>query len=186
MSSVEALLRAYERFAELPWTGGAAPQQRVWMLVHEPRDERRLRFRLGAFEEATLRAGHAWLSCDLTDEFARWMASQEYRESYFESPEDLTEDLLDDFVRSLVEEVERTLDQPEAGEGSVVAVYGVGSLFGLVRLSRLLEAVAPSVRGRLLVFFPGERDRGSYRLLDARDGWNYLAVPITAQEGGRP
>lgn len=62
-------------------------------------------------------------------------------------------------------------------------MYGVGSLFGLARVSLLLEKVAPRVRGRVLVFFPGEHDNGNYRLLDARDGWNYLAIPITAQEG---
>jgi len=28
------------------------------------------------------------------------------------------------------------------------------------------------------VFFPGEHEGNSYRLLDARDGWNYLAVPL--------
>jgi hypothetical protein len=27
--------------------------------------------------------------------------------------------------------------------------------------------------------FPGQFERNNYRLLDARDGWNYLAVPIT-------
>jgi hypothetical protein len=34
----------------------------------------------------------------------------------------------------------------------------------------------------LLVFFPGQFDNNNYRLLDARDGWNYLAVPITADQ----
>lgn len=186
VASVEGLLRAYERFSALPWIQRVAAQQRVWMLVYEPRDERRLRFRIAAFEEATLRAGHRWLECDLTGEFARWMSAQEYRESYFESPEDLTEDLLDDFAESLARTVKATLSKPEADEESVVAVYGIGSLFGLARVSRLLEMAAPEVRGRLLVLFPGERDGASYRLLDARDGWNYLAVPITAQEGGKP
>ena len=38
------------------------------------------------------------------------------------------------------------------------------------------------VRGRMVVFFPGEYVDNNYRLLDARDGWNYLAVPITLQE----
>jgi hypothetical protein len=33
------------------------------------------------------------------------------------------------------------------------------------------------------VFFPGVYENNNYRLLDARDGWNYLAVPITMQEG---
>jgi hypothetical protein len=35
-----------------------------------------------------------------------------------------------------------------------------------------------------LVFFPGEHhpEHHSYRLLDARDGWNYLAVPLLAKD----
>jgi hypothetical protein len=38
--------------------------------------------------------------------------------------------------------------------------------------------------GRLLVFFPGSRDGNVYKLLDAREGWNYLATPITAFDDG--
>ena len=37
----------------------------------------------------------------------------------------------------------------------------------------------PDIAGRLVVFFPGSRDGNTYRLLDARDGWNYLAHSIT-------
>ena len=65
---------------------------------------------------------------------------------------------------------------------TLFAITGLASLFGFMRASRLVEAVAPAVRGRLLVFFPGERDGANYRLMDARDGWNYLAIPITAEE----
>jgi hypothetical protein len=184
MAKVEGLLAAYERFVSLPWAQRVAPEERVWFALYEPREERRLR--LGAFEEATVRAGHAWSACDLAHEFARWMAAQEYRESYFESPEDLTEDLLDDFAEHVAGVVRSALRWPEAREDSVGAVYGVGSLFGLLRVSRLLEMVSSEIRGRLLVFFPGEHDGGSYRLLDARDGWNYLAIPITALEGEKP
>ena len=36
-----------------------------------------------------------------------------------------------------------------------------------------------------MLFFPGEFENNNYRLLDARDGWNYLAVPITLHSGGR-
>lgn len=43
--------------------------------------------------------------------------------------------------------------------------------------------VEPHIRGRLLVFFPGVYEHENYRLLDARDGWNYRAVPILAAEG---
>jgi len=185
VARVEGLLAAYERFVSLPWPGRISPAERVWFALYEPQEERRLRLRLGAFEEATVRAGHEWAARDLTDEFARWMSGLEYRESYFESPEDLTEDLLDDFAGHVAGTITQALERPEVGEGSVVALYGVGSLFGLVRISRLLEMVSSEIRGRLLVFFPGEHAGGSYRLLDARDGWNYLAIPITAQEGGR-
>ncbi|CAN5844843.1 DUF1788 domain-containing protein [soil metagenome] len=183
MAKVERLLDAYEGFVSSRWAERVSPEERVWFALYEPREERRLRLRLDAFEEATVRSGHAWTACDLTDEFARWMAAQEYRESYFESPKDLTQDLLDDFAEHVAGVIGDVLRRPASDEDSVVTVYGVGSLFGLLRVSRLLEMVSPDIRGRLLVFFPGEHSGGSYRLLDARDGWNYLAVPITAQEG---
>ena len=64
-----------------------------------------------------------------------------------------------------------------------MALLGVGALFGVARVSSLVEGVKDAVDGRLLVFFPGEYhpETHSYRLLDARDGWNYLAVPLLAQ-----
>jgi len=33
------------------------------------------------------------------------------------------------------------------------------------------------------VLFPGVYEQNNYRMLDARDGWNYLAIPITSSEG---
>jgi hypothetical protein len=47
-----------------------------------------------------------------------------------------------------------------------------------------LKEVEQAIRGRLVLFFPGEYENRNYRLLDARDGWNYLAVPITLHSGG--
>jgi hypothetical protein len=47
----------------------------------------------------------------------------------------------------------------------------------------MLKEVVKDIRGRLVVFFPGEYEDNNYRLLDARDGWNYLAVPITLHNG---
>jgi hypothetical protein len=44
--------------------------------------------------------------------------------------------------------------------------------------------VESDIRGRLVVFFPGHLERSNYRLLDARDGWNYMAVPITLHGDG--
>ena len=66
----------------------------------------------------------------------------------------------------------------------MVAVLGSGSLFGFTRLSQVLKLVEADVRGRLVVFFPGQYEQNNYRLLDARDGWNYMAVPITLHDAG--
>lgn len=182
MASVDALVRAYRESVAARWDEGAASPQRIWFAIYDPRDERRLRARLASFEAATTHAGHGWQTLDLTGEFATWMSAHEYRESYFESPDDL-DMALDDFTETVAKNVADALSG--ADENAVVALYGVGSLFGLLRVSRMIEMVSGSVRGRLLVFFPGEHDRGNYRLMDARDGWNYLAMPITAEEGGR-
>ena len=65
----------------------------------------------------------------------------------------------------------------------MIAITGIASLFGFVKVSEIIPAVANHIRGRLVVFFPGEFENNNYRLLDARDGWNYLSVPITAAEG---
>jgi hypothetical protein len=64
----------------------------------------------------------------------------------------------------------------------VVAVIGIGSLYGIVRASAVIDRLVRStdIPGRLMFFFPGDRDRRNYRLLKARDGWNYLATPIEA------
>jgi hypothetical protein len=64
------------------------------------------------------------------------------------------------------------------GANDIFALTGIASLFGLTRVSSLIDKVVSNVPGRLLVTFPGVYERGVYRLLDARDGWNYLAVPI--------
>ena len=179
MSEIQGLAQAYEQFVRLPWDPNLAGPQKVWFAIYKPDQERRLRLRISDFEMATIRAKHTWKYLDLTDSFAQWMAQHEYREEYFKSPDDM--DLaLQDFATSLAEQVIQVLTAQDVTENTVVAVAGVGSLFGLTRVSDLLGAVADHIRGRLLIFFPGKREESSYRLLDARDGWNYLAVPITA------
>jgi len=92
-------------------------------------------------------ASHGWQSCDLTDLFAQWMAAQEYRESYFESPEDM-DMALEDFFLHVVSVVRDALAAPGADEKTVVALTGVASLFGLMRASRLVDQVSGAIRGR--------------------------------------
>ena len=73
-----------------------------------------------------------------------------------------------------------TLDERGVDDNSVVALKGVGSLFGLLKVKLVVDKLAPMVKGRLVVFFPGTFESNNYRLLDGYDGWNYLAIAITA------
>lgn len=181
-SRIDRLVGRYERLAVLPWERRLAGAQRIWFIVYDKKDERRIRARIDDFAIATTQAGHGWKLCDLTDSFPRWMAAQDYRESYFEEPDTL-ELLLPDFYEHVVELVRSALEGDDVGADTVVAVTGVASLFGFTRVSKVMNAVAGCIRGRLVVFFPGEHEDNNYHLLDARDGWNYMAVPITAHDG---
>jgi hypothetical protein len=71
----------------------------------------------------------------------------------------------------------------ESDENTVVALQGVAAVYGFSHVSEIVAKVANNVQGRLLVLFPGEYENNNYRLLDARPGWNYQAVPITANQG---
>jgi hypothetical protein len=81
--------------------------------------------------------------------------------------------------------VKEACSREEADADSVVAVTGLASLFDFMRVSSLIESVEDSVRGRLLVLFPGEYAGNVYRFMEARDGFNYMAVPITSRESRR-
>jgi hypothetical protein len=183
MSYIDALVDSYQRFVSLPWQQNIAPAQRVWMAIYPPEQERRARLHLRRFEIVTKEAGFDWKLIDITMSFERWMAVHEYREAYFNSPE-LLEPTLPDFFRHLCGEVQTQLTADDVSGQTVVGVVGAGSLFGLgppVRTSALLNEVCTSIRGRLLVFFPGHYEGNNYRLLDAKDGPNYLATPITGE-----
>ncbi|HMD87599.1 MAG TPA: BREX protein BrxB domain-containing protein [Anaerolineaceae bacterium] len=183
MSEVEDLLKAYESIVRLPWDPSLSGQERVWFVVYDPAQERRIRLRLGEFENITKKAGHTWHSLNLTDSFAQWMSQHKYRQAYFEEPEKLSP-ALKAFTTSVAAQINEALTATNVDENTVVAISGLASLFGLTRVSVILEKVMTDLRGRLLVFFPGQHDGSNYRLLDARDGWNYLAVPITAKKWG--
>lgn len=185
MARIEDLADRFERHIATPWQRTISGAQRVVMLVYDKEMERTLRARKGAFETAAQNAGHDWHEIDVSDAFASWMASDEYREEYFGSPEDLQLKLQAEFPNYVAERLRTALTAKGVDDNSVVALFGVGALFGFARLSQILKLVEADIKGRLVVFFPGHLDRSNYRLLDARDGWNYLAVPITLHgEGG--
>ena len=180
MSAIDRLVEKYADAVKVPWRDGLSAAERTWMLVYENRDERRLRANLEEFRIATQNAGHGWIGVDLTGEFERWLVGQEYVEDYYEHPSDISM-LEGPLGRHLAESVSTKADG--AGGSDVVALYGLGTLFGLYSVSKLIEQVAEDVPGRVLAFFPGRREGNNYRLLDAKDGWSYLAVPIDLSEG---
>lgn len=179
MARIEDIAERYGRHIATPWQRTIAGAQRVVMVVYDKELERTLRARKLAFETATREAGHDWFEVDLSDAFAAWMAADDYRDEYFSSPEDLQLKLDAEFPEFVAGRIREMLRKAEVTADSVVAVIGVGSLFGFARISQVLKKIEADIKGRLVVFFPGQFERNNYRLLDARDGWNYLAVPIT-------
>ncbi|MDO8502508.1 MAG: DUF1788 domain-containing protein [Gemmatimonadaceae bacterium] len=177
MGRLEDFADRYGQHIATPWQRTIAGAQRIVMLVYDKELERTLRARKSLFELETHKALHEWLEVDVTDAFATWMGADEYRDAYFESPDDLQLKLDSEFADFVATRIREVLKGASAN--AVVAVFGVGSLFGFVRVSHVLRAVEPDIVGRLAVFFPGQYEGNNYRLLDARDGWNYLAVPIT-------
>ena len=77
MSRIDLLRKNYQRICTLPWDRNIAGPQRVWLAVYDKEDERKLRLRLGLFEEATQQARHLWHLLDLTNAFPEWMCSPE-------------------------------------------------------------------------------------------------------------
>lgn len=182
MGKIEELAGMYERHISAPWQRTLAGAQRVMLVVYEKELERSLRARIGEFEQATLRSGHGWKAVDCSRWFAGWMAGDEYREAYFKEPSLLTMKLQGEFRPEAARRLAAKCEV--ADESAVVAVIGVASLYGFLRVSELIRSVEQSIRGRLVVFFPGTKNENNYRLLDARDGWNYLAQGITLPGGG--
>lgn len=185
MSRVDELIANYERFVQLPWPYNLAPAQRIWMAVYTPDEERRLRLHLPDFATSSKKAGYEWDLIDIGTEFEHWMASHEYRDAYFAKPRLMQPELVG-FFEQLVSDVRGKITA-STSERTIIGIVGAASLFGLgdhVRVSALIERVQDDVKGRLLVFFPGEVEGNNYRLLGAKDGWNYLATLITPEKGG--
>ena len=181
MSKIRDLIKSYSQYIAVPWRDDAAAPQRVVFCVYDENDELHLRARVDEFELVTQQAGHGWLLFDLTGTFEAWLTSQRYAVSYFQKPQLLTT-LLPKYREYIAGVFESFLREHEAGENTVVAIKGVGSLFGFLKVREVVEQLAPMVNGRLLVFFPGSYEGNNYRLLDGYDGWNYHAIPITADK----
>ncbi|MFQ6238241.1 BREX protein BrxB domain-containing protein [Sinorhizobium meliloti] len=180
MSKIKRLLKSYGSFISTPWRDDVAAAQRVIFCVYDEAEERAFRIKIEEFELATREARHDWHLFDLTETFAMWLGRQRYAKSYFEKPH-LLPTIYPKYLDFIAAEFERYLAETAATSNSVVGLCGVGCLFGFLKVKDVVDRLAPLVSGRLVVFFPGSYENNNYRLLDGYDGWNYLAVPITAE-----
>ena len=178
MNTFEEILAAYSKQVQLPWAADTPPAGRVWIVWYDKSRQRRFTARLAEFEHATLRAGHGWRRFPLSKWFGSWIGRHEFFDGLVEHPAELR-GLLPEAEDSIVAELTHSLSSCNTND--VLAVDGCGALFGILRVSALVSRVADSIPGRLLVGFPGKYSAGVYRLLDARDGWNYHAIPIPAE-----
>ncbi|SRR6266542_1061458 len=184
MARIEDLAELYGQHIATPWQRTVAGAQRVIMVAYDKELERILRARKGEFETRTRAAGHDWHEVDVTTAFACWLAADEYRDAYFDAPEDLQLKLDAEFPDYVADRIRAVLTCDDVTENSVVAVFGVGSLLGFARLSDVCKRVEADIRGRLAIFFPGTIEQNRFGLLDAHDGWNYMAVPISINGAG--
>lgn len=181
MNRIKRLSQSYGQYIAIPWRDDAAAAQRVIFCIYHETEELRLRAKIDEFEIATQAANHDWALFDLTDSFAHWLAAQRYAKSYFQKPH-LLSTLLPKYLDYIEAEFDAFLQNQNIDENFVVALQGVGTLFGFLKVKEVVDKLAPRVKGRLLVFFPGSHEGNNYRLLDGYDGWNYLAIPITADK----
>ena len=179
MATFEDLARHFQRQVALTWRNNLAPDYRVWILWYDHVLERRVRGRLHEFEAIAQVAGHGWHHLDLAQEFGCWVAKHEYFDTLLDMPEEI-HGALPAFADHLTGLLKAAL--AATGPNDLLAVTGTGSLFGVASISALLKTVVADIPGRLLIFFPGRHQAGTYRLLDAREGWNYRATPIPAAD----
>lgn len=184
MSKIDRLASLFAGHVSIGWPASSSGAQRVIMVVYDPADERALRRKLDLFAQGARAAGKSWKAVDLTPLVAHWLAGQRYRDVYFEEPDEFInvgEARIAEFVAG---ELKQALNSGDQGPTSIVAAYGVGSLFGFASVSDILSQAEHAVQGRLVIFFPGRVLDGRYRLLDARESWDYHAVPITLDDAG--
>ncbi len=176
---IELLIEAYEKVVKEPWSSALSGQERIWFLVYDPAEQRKVDLHMDEFETAAIRSGKKWKSISLKQCFPSWMANHEYRDDYFHNPEYIVDQLEAEFIPYAIQFLKNKLSECEQDEHTLIVLKDVSALFGFARLSEIIKNCDKDFKGRLLIFFPGEFEQNHYRLLDARDGWDYLARPIT-------
>lgn len=151
MSKIKQLINSYKNFISIPWKEDAAAAQRVIFCVYGETEELKLRSKIEEFEIITRQAGHQWAVYDLTDTFANWLSNQRYAKSYFEKPH-LIFTLIPKYLDYIVLKFQFFLKERAVDDNYVVALNGVGSLFGFLKVKDVVDQLAPLVRAGCLYF----------------------------------
>jgi hypothetical protein len=184
MNRIDQLLANYRSHIQMPLRPGLPASQRVWFAVYPPAEERRLVNRIEDFEILTKEAGHAWVRLDLKGRLATWLSSvdDDERAEWFRNPGDIELYAKTEWKEALTDFFQEAVETAVEPERTVFALSGLMELYDFLHVSDLIEALEKTFPGYLLVFFPGEKEGNTYRFLDARTGWNYLAVPILSEK----
>lgn len=179
ISKVDQLISAFDKVVREPWNNTLSGQEKVWFLVYDPSEQRKIDLRIGDFENTTIKTGKKWVEISLKSCFPNWMAAHDYKEEYFKNPELLVDSLKSDFKNYAIGFLKSEIENPKIENNTLIVIKDISSLFGFTRMSDVINGCSSILKGRMLIFFPGEFEKNQYRLLDARDGWDYLARPIT-------
>jgi hypothetical protein len=183
MSRIDQLLARFRTHVSQPLRSEFPLSQRIWFVVYPPEDERRLGPRMPEFELATKDAGLEWVRIDVSGSFAAWLDSRDDKDEIMGDPELVETYANPEYVNFLKDRLQDAVAQSvsTSSERTVFALTGLMELYDFVHVSSIIDALDSKFPGVLLVFFPGERENNTYRFLGARDGWDYLAVPILAE-----
>ena len=138
----------------MPRRSDAATAQRVIFCVYDEDDERKIRARIGKFENETRQADHDWAVFDLTDTFPASLSSLKYRQKYFEKPE-LLPTVMANYLAFIQQAFEKYLATEKVCENTDLSFFGAGSIFGFLKVKEVIEGCAPLIEGRLLRVLPG-------------------------------
>ena len=185
MNKVDSLIESYKRHISMPYRKEKSLTQRTWIAVYPPEEELRLRIKLDEFEILTKDNGYDWKAIDLMDAIADWLDSLDKRKKQECLADDMdtaeTADPL--FKRYLVKAIENAIGKQNAVDcdKTVFAITGTMGIYDLTFISDVFEDLHKDTPGSLLLFFPGEKEGNIYKFLNARKGWNYMAVPILTE-----
>src|SRR5512136_2006150 len=121
-SKIDQLLAAFELVVNEPWTAALSGQERIWFLVYDPSEQRKIDLRLGDFETATMKAGKRWRLISMKNCFPSWMAGHEYKEEYFNDPETLVDQLEVEFKQYAIQYLTSEIEKQNVDDNTLIVI----------------------------------------------------------------